>query len=64
MRIELKNLEALWCPFWSPNRCFNCPCDIRVVKCAALLRREAIRFQRNRTLNDTEVASILDDPFW
>jgi hypothetical protein len=57
-------LEALWCPFWSPNRYRNCFCDLWVVKCAALLRRDAIRFRRKRTLDDPDVALMLDDLFW
>ena len=57
-------LEALWCPIWSPNRTLNCSCDIGVVKCAALLRRDAIGFHRKPTLDDPDVALKLAEPFW
>ncbi len=44
----------------SPKRILEDERDVWVVKCAASLRREAIRFRRKRTLDDPEVARTIE----
>ena len=58
------HLEALWCPFWSPNRCFNCPCDLWVVKCPFSVKTDRLATQQSCALDHPDVAKTIETAVW